>query len=56
MEESIINQNDTTIWYENDQLIQQYLNRSMKDEDKRDDAQVNNSSILKIINTSKGKR
>ena len=54
MENSIMNQNDETIWYENDRLIQQYLNRSIKAENERKDAQVNNSSILKIINKSKG--
>jgi hypothetical protein len=35
MEKSIINQNDKTVWYENDRLIQQYLNRSRKTETKK---------------------
>jgi hypothetical protein len=55
MEELIINQNDETVWYENDRLIQQYLNRSRKTENKKEDGHVNNSSRLKIINKSKGK-
>jgi hypothetical protein len=55
MEELIINQNDETVWYENDRLIQQYLNRSRKTENKKEDSHVNNSSRLKIINKSKGK-
>jgi hypothetical protein len=55
MEETIINKNDETVWYENDRLIQQYLNRFRKTDHKEEDAQVSHSSRLKIINKSKGK-
>jgi len=55
MEESIIKQNDETAWYENDRLIQQYLNHSRKTENVKENGRVKNSSRLKIINKSKGK-
>jgi hypothetical protein len=55
MGESIINQNDETEWYENDRLIQQYLNRYRKTENKKEDGRLNNPSKLKIIKKSRQK-
>ena len=55
MAESIINQDDELVWYENDRVIQEYLNRSIKNTTKKEDRQVNKSSWLKIVKKSKRK-
>ena len=53
MAKSIVNQNDETVWYENDRLIQQYLNHSRKSKTKKEDGSVSVPPKLKIINKSK---
>jgi hypothetical protein len=55
MEESLINQGDEPVWYENDRLIQEYLNRSRKTSTKEEDRQADKSSWLKMIKKSKPK-
>ena len=53
MEKSIVDQNDETVWYENDRLIQQYLNHSKKAKTKKEDGSVSIPPRLKIIDKSK---
>jgi hypothetical protein len=55
MEESLINQDDEPSWYENDRLIQEYLNRSAKTSTKKEDRQADKASWLKMIKKSKRK-
>ena len=55
MEESLINQDEEPVWYENDRLIQEYLNRSRKTKTKKEDRQVDKSSWLKMLKNSDGK-
>ncbi len=55
MEESLINKDDEPEWYENDRLIQAYLNRSRKTTTKKEDRQVDTSSWLKMMKKSRQK-
>ena len=55
IEESLINQDDEPSWYENDRLIQEYLNRSAKTSTKKEDHQADKASWLKMIKKSKRK-
>ena len=55
MEESLINQDDEPDWYENDRLIQDYLNRSIKSMRKKEERQVDKSSWLKMMKKSRHK-
>ena len=55
MEESLINQDEEPEWYENDRLIQEYLNRSRKTKTEKEDRQVDKSSWLKMLKNSDGK-
>ena len=55
MEESLINQDKELVWYENDRLIQEYLNRSRQVKTKRQDRQEDKSSWLKMFRNPDGK-
>jgi len=55
MEESLINQDEELVWYENDRLIQEYLNRSRLVKTKRQDRQADKSSWLKMLSNPDGK-
>lgn len=49
MEESLINQDDEPDWYENDRLIQDYLNRSKKSMTKKEERQADKLSWLRML-------
>jgi len=55
MEESLLNQNDEPMWYENDRLIQEYLNRSGKTAAPKQDRQLDQSSWLNMMKKSRPK-
>jgi hypothetical protein len=55
MEESLINQDQELVWYENDRLIQEYLNRSRQIKTKEEDRQVDQSSWLKMLKIPEAK-
>ena len=55
MEESLINQDEELVWYENDRLIQEYLNRSRQVKTKKQDRQADKSSWLKMLRNPDGK-
>jgi hypothetical protein len=55
MEESLINQDDEPVWYENDRPIQKYLNRSRKNTTIKEDRQADKSPWLKMMKKSSRK-
>jgi hypothetical protein len=55
MEESLLNQNDEPMWYENDRLIQEYLNRSRNAPAPKKDRPIDQASWLKMIKKSRRK-
>ena len=55
MEESLMNQDEEPAWYENDRLIQEYLNRSRQTKAKKEDRRVDKSSWLKMLKKSRRK-
>jgi hypothetical protein len=52
MEDTIIKQEDQTIWYENDELIQEYLESSKKFSKMKAVSQKEKLSLLKLIKTT----
>jgi hypothetical protein len=55
MNDTLINQDDEPVWYKNDRVIQEYLNRSRKNTTKKEDGQADRSSGLKIMKKSRRK-
>jgi hypothetical protein len=56
MKDIIVKQNDQPTWYENGQLIEQYLERSQKSSSADDDIQSKKLSILKLFKSSRSRR
>ena len=52
MEDTIIKQEDQTIWYENDRLIEEYLGSSKKLSKSKAVSPVEKLSLLKLIKTT----
>jgi hypothetical protein len=55
MEEPLVNQDDEPVWYENDRLIQKYLNRSRKTTTKKEERRADKSSWLKMMKKARRK-
>ena len=55
MEDAIIKQDDQTTWYENSQLIEEYLESSKKPSTTEEVSQKEKLSLLKLLKTTRGK-
>lgn len=56
MKDIIVKQNEQTTWYENGQLIKEYLERSKKSSSAEDDIQNKKLSILKLFKAARSRR
>jgi len=55
MEDAIIKQDDQTTWYENGQLIEEYLESFKKPSTTEEVSQKEKLSLLKLLKTARGK-
>ena len=53
MKNAIIKQDDQTTWYENSQLIEEYLESSKKPSNTEEVSQKEKSSLLKLLKTAR---
>jgi len=53
MENVIVKQDDRTAWYENSQLIEEYLESSKKPSTTEEVSQKEKSSLLKLLKTAR---
>lgn len=55
MEDTTVKQEDQTTWYENGQLIKEYLENSKKPSTTADASQKGKLSLLKLLQTARAK-
>jgi len=55
MKNAIVKQDDQTTWYENSQLIEEYLESSKKPSTTEEVSQKEKSSLLKLFKTARSK-
>ncbi len=55
MEDAIIKQDDQTTWYENGQLIEEYLESSKNPSTTEEVSHKGKLSLLKLLKTARGK-
>lgn len=55
MEDAVVKQGDQTTWYENGQLIDQYLESSKKSSTTAEVSQKEKVSLLKLLKTDRSK-
>jgi len=55
MEDAIVKQDDQTTWYENGQLIDQYLESSKKPSTTAEVSRKEKLSLLKLLKTARSK-
>ncbi len=55
MEDAIVKKDDQTTWYENGQLIEEYLENFKKPSATEEVSQKEKLSLLKLLKTARGK-